>query len=295
MPSPSSVRRLGRRREIGLRARDDARHEHRTEHEADGVGGEGQCHAGHEQEGPDRWTDHLVGEEEGALHPGVSNAEILPVHETGHEGAARRVGERLRRAEDEQRPDDDGDADRPADDREDEDDQGDGPAEIDRDHQSAPVEPVRGRAAQDAEQEDRELPAQHGQGHEERIAGLRRHEQGPRRQHDPVAEVVHDRGRQQPPEAPPEPRWDDRFGRRGEDGSHGRQDSNRSPTIGVESSGGSFALLAVEWPARSRTDRRAWRAQAPRGVVAWRRPDQITHAGSPGRCPRSPATAPPLL
>ncbi len=76
-----------------------------------------------EQEGADRRGDQLVRQQEGALHPGVGEAEVLARHEARQERAARRVGERLRGAEDEQRDEHDGDADRPADDRRDEDDQ----------------------------------------------------------------------------------------------------------------------------------------------------------------------------
>src|SRR3989304_2960326 len=65
--------------------------------------------------GPERGRQQVVRQQEGALHPGVRDAEVLAGHETRDERAAGRVGERLRRAEDEEGDEDDGDVDRPRD------------------------------------------------------------------------------------------------------------------------------------------------------------------------------------
>ena len=81
-----------------------------------------------------------------------------------------------------------------------------GPAEVDHDDHAPPVEAVGRGAAEDAEQQDRQVLAQHRQRDEERVARQRRDEQRAGRDHDAVADVVDDRGRQEPAEAPSEPR-----------------------------------------------------------------------------------------
>ena len=63
----------------------------------------GMRHAGREQERADRRRNELVGQQERALHPGVGDAQVLARDEARQERAAGRVGERLGRAEDEQR------------------------------------------------------------------------------------------------------------------------------------------------------------------------------------------------
>ena len=125
--------------------------------------------------------------------PRVGDAEVLASHHARQERAAGRVGEGLGRAEDEQRDQDDGDADGPAHDRGDEDDQHDGPTEVDDDDHAPPVEAVRGGAAEDAEQQDRQVLAQDRHRDQERVAGLRGDEQRAGGEHDAVADVVDDR------------------------------------------------------------------------------------------------------
>ena len=85
----------------------------------------------------------------------------------------------------------------------------DRPAEVDDDDHPAPVEAVRHGAAQDAESSVGQVLAQHRQRDEERVARLRGDEQRAGREDDAVADVVDDRGGQEPAEAPSEPRRDD--------------------------------------------------------------------------------------
>ena len=172
---------------------------------------------GREQEGADGWRHQLVRQEERTLHPGIRESEVLAAHEIRQERAARRVSERLRRGEDEQRDEDHGDADGAADDRGDEDDQSRRPTEVHHDDHPAPVEPVRERATEDTEEQGREVSAQDRHRDEERIARLRGHEQRSGGEHDAVADVVDECRGQQPAEASPEPRWDDGLGRPGDE------------------------------------------------------------------------------
>ena len=81
--------------------------------------------------------------------------------------------------------------------------------EVHDDDDPPTIEAVGGRATQDAEQQHRQVLAQQRHRHEERIARLRRDEQRPGRERDAVAGVVDDRGRQEPAEAPSEPRRGD--------------------------------------------------------------------------------------
>ena len=78
------------------------------------------------------------------------------------------------------------------DDRRDEHDEDDGATEVDDDDHPASVEPVGGRAAEDAEQQDRQVLAQQRHRDEERVARLRRDEQRTGRERDAVADVVDD-------------------------------------------------------------------------------------------------------
>ena len=211
------------------RARHDARHEDRPEHEADGVRRERDGRAGSEQERADRRRNELVGQQEGTLHPGIADAEVLARDHPRQERAAGGVGERLGRAEDEQRDEDDADGDRTADDRDDEDDQRGGPPEIGHDDHPPTIEAICRCAAEDTEQQDREVLAQHRQRHEEWILGERSHEQRAGSQHHAVADVVDDGRRQEPAEAPTEPPGREGLDRPGEQGAHRRQDSNPGP------------------------------------------------------------------
>ena len=240
IPSPISVRRFETTRGSLLLARDDARHEQRTEHETHGIRGERKRHPGGEQERADRRRNQLIGQQERALHPGVGEHQVLPGHETRQQRAAGRVGERLRGPEDEERDQDDSDAHGPADDRRDEDDQRERAAEVDDDDHAAPVEAVRSGAAEDAEDQGREVLTEDRHRDEERVARLGGHQQRPGRQHDAVAGVVDERCGQEPAEAPSEPRWNDDLGRPREQGSHPRQDTNRD--VGRGGSSASMGL-----------------------------------------------------
>ena len=153
IPSAISDRRPDRSRRsvLVLRTTRETRSAPSTKQTAFVANGSGD--PGREQEGADRWRHQLVRQEEGALHPGVREAEVLAGHEVRQERAARRVGERLGRAEDEQRDEDHGDADGAADDRGDEDDQSGRATEVHHDDHPAPVEPVRERATEDAEEQ----------------------------------------------------------------------------------------------------------------------------------------------
>ena len=190
-------------------AGDDARDEQSAERETDRVRRERQGHARGEQEGSDRRADELVRQQEAALHPGVGDAEVLAGHHPGQERAARRVREGLRRPKDEQRDQHDCDAHRTGDDRGDEDDECQGATEIDHDDHEAPVEAVSGGPTKDAEEQHGEVFAQDRQRDEERVARLGRHQERAGREDDAIADVVDDRGRQEPPEAPTESRRSD--------------------------------------------------------------------------------------
>ena len=71
----------------------------------------GSADAGSEQERADGRPYELVHQDVAALHPGVRDTQVVLRDEAGHERAAGAVGERLRRAEHEQRGEDDRDAD----------------------------------------------------------------------------------------------------------------------------------------------------------------------------------------
>ena len=196
------------------------------EDEADRVRRERDRRAGGEQERADRRGDELVRQQEGALLPRVRDAEVLAGDHARQERAAGRVGEGLGRAEDEQRDEDDADADGPADDRGDEDDQRGGPPKVGHDDHPATVQAICRGAAKDAEEQDREVLAQDRQRHQERIARQGCDEQRAGGEHDAVADVVDERGREEPAEAPSEPRRHDGLDWPGEQGAHRRQDSN---------------------------------------------------------------------
>ena len=107
--------------------------------EADRVRRERQRDAGSEQECADGRPNELVHQDVAALHPGVRDAQIVLRDEAGHERAAGAVGERLRRAEHEQRGEDDRDVDAGADDRPDEDEEHRGPGEVRPDDHPLPI------------------------------------------------------------------------------------------------------------------------------------------------------------
>ena len=67
------------------------------------------------------------------------------------------------------------------------------------------------------EEQGREVSAQDRHRDEERVFRLRRDEQRPGGEHDPVAHVVDERRGQEPAKASAEPRWDDGLGRPGDE------------------------------------------------------------------------------
>ena len=165
-----------------------------------------------EQEGADRRRDQLVGEQERALHPGVGDPEVLALRRgpgssvllaaSANVSAVPRTNSATRtRAM----------LTVPLTIVATSTDQDDGAAEVHHDDHPPPVEPVGRRAAQDAEQQDRQVFAEQRHRDEERIARLRRHEQRPGREDDAVAGVVEDGGRQEPAEASAQPRRHDGF------------------------------------------------------------------------------------
>ncbi len=157
---------------LGPYARGDSRDEHRAQREGGRIRRERQRHAGREQECADRRCDQLVGEQEGALHPRVGDAQVLARYQTGEQGAACRVGERLRRAQEEQHEEDQRDVDGAADDRRDEREQYDGARKVHDDDHPPSIETVGGHAAYDTEQQHREVLAQQRHRHQEGVACL---------------------------------------------------------------------------------------------------------------------------
>ncbi len=94
-------------------------------------------------------------------------------------------------------------------------------AEVGDDDHPAPIEAVRRRPADDPEQEHRQVLHEQRERHEERVAGLRRHEQRAGRERHAVADVV-DSGRgEEPPEAPAQSAGRDGVGGARERGRHG--------------------------------------------------------------------------
>ncbi len=185
---------------------DDARDEQRPQREAGRVRRERDGRANREQERADGRQEQLVRQDERALHPGVGDAEVLAGDETRDQRAARGVGERLRRAEDEQGEQHEGDIHGPASDRSDECHEHERATKVHHDDHSLPVESVGGHAADDAEHEHRQVLAQQGHRDEERGARHRGDKQRPGGDRDAVAGVVDERCREQPAEAPTEPR-----------------------------------------------------------------------------------------
>ncbi len=137
----------------------------------------------------------------------------------------------LRRAEDEQGEQHEGDIHGPANDRCDECHEHERATKIHHDDHSLPVESVGGHAADDAEHEHRQVLAQQGHRHEERVPRHRGDEQRPGGDRDAVAGVIDERCREQPAEAPTEPRRHDGLGDPGEKKAHRRQDSKRGVAI----------------------------------------------------------------
>ena len=114
-PSPVSSSALVAR--VRAHVAGEAADQQGTEQVADGIGSERNRRAGDEQEGADRRRDELVDAEERAGHPNVRRREVLARHDPGQQAALGDVRERLGRAEQEQRAQDEGDVHRAVDDR----------------------------------------------------------------------------------------------------------------------------------------------------------------------------------
>ena len=143
--------------------RRDACHQHRTERETRGVGGEGQGHPHGEQKGADRRPYQLVAEKEGTRQASVGDPEIHPRDDPRHEAAAGHVGEDLGRPEDEQGQQHDGDADRATEDRRGEHGKDGCSSQVHTDHDAPPIEAIRDRAGRQPEQQPWELLGEHRQ------------------------------------------------------------------------------------------------------------------------------------
>ncbi len=87
----------------------DACHEPSTERETRRVRRERQRHPDAEQERADRWSEKLVGQQERARQPRVRDPEVRAGDDLRRQAVTRDVGERLGRAEDEERDQDDRD------------------------------------------------------------------------------------------------------------------------------------------------------------------------------------------
>ena len=107
-----------------------------------------------------------------------------------------------------------------------------GATEVDDDDHPPSVEAVGGGASKDAEDQGREVLAEDRQRDEERIARLGRDEERPGGEHDAIADVVDERGGQEPAKAAAEPRGDDGLDRPGEQGAHRPQDT--LPVMSIE-------------------------------------------------------------
>ena len=194
----------------------------------------------------DRWRHQLVHDHECALHPGVRNAQVLTTHETGDEGAAGRVREGLRGAEDEQCDQHHGDGDGPADDRGHEHRQHERATQVHRDDHSPSIESVGRHSAHDPEQQRRQVLAQQRHRHQEGVARLRGDEQRAGGDRDAVARVVDDRRREEPAEALSKPRRRDGLADPTGEDWHARQRSN---------------------PSRVRNGRRPWRGRVQNVMI----------------------------
>ena len=171
------------------------------ERDADRLGDEGDGRPGREQQRAQSRPGQLVEPDEAELQAGVADAEVVPVHEHRQQGAGGRVGEDLRRAEQEHRDEHHGDVHRTGD---------DGDAQqrehhraqtvAQRDHESA-VDAVGDGAGVEAENQPGEPLEQHRRGDPDGVVGLAGHQQRPGGQGQPVAGVAHPRGGQQPAEA----------------------------------------------------------------------------------------------
>ena len=108
------------------------------------------------------------------------------------------------RAEHEQHREDDSDVDRATHDRCRKEREHDRPAEVDRDDDPATIEPIGDPTRHDAEQQVRQLLCEQRKRDEQRIPGLRRHEERSGGERDAIADVRDERRGEQPAEAPAE-------------------------------------------------------------------------------------------
>ena len=150
--------------------RRDASDQDCAEREAGRVGSERQRNSDREQEGPDRWAQQLVGEQERAGQASVGDPEVLAWHEARDEAVAADIGEDLGRPEDEECQQDDGDADGAADHQCGEDREDRRPNQVHRGDDSASIVAVRNRSGGQAEQQVRELLGEERHRDEEGVA-----------------------------------------------------------------------------------------------------------------------------
>ena len=198
----------------------DPEDQDRAEGEAGGVRRERERHADHEQRRADGRGNQLVGQQGGAGQAGVRDAQVLAPDEPGQEAAAADVGERLRGREDEQRDQDDGDARRAADDRGRQQPQDHGSDHVDGGDDPPAVVAVGDDAGEHPEQQRRQRLAEQRQRDQERVLRQRGDEERAGGERDPVADVGHGRGGEQPAEAPAESRRGDGLDGAGDRGRH---------------------------------------------------------------------------
>jgi hypothetical protein len=140
----------------------------------------------------------------------------------------------------EHRRQDDGDADRARDQGDGQDGEDAGPQQVDGHDEQPAVHPVGHRARHQAEEQPGQRLQQRGEGDEDGIPRLRRDQQRPRREADPVPEAAHPRGAGQPPERRAHPRR-----------QHGvEQSTHEAETLGRRSRPGrpGFADDHPSWP-----------------------------------------------
>ena len=148
-----------------------------------------------------------------------------------------------------------------------------GPAQVDRPHHPAPVQPVHQRAADQADQQPRGERGGADHADQQRVAGQRGGEQRPGGQGDPVAERGHRRGGPQLAEVAPEP---DRH----------RRTSGAGVAVGSGAAAGSAVVLGSRGRGRLRRHRRLGpeegHGERVRGLLGRRlRPELLDQRGQP--------------
>ena len=166
----SARRVVGRRRLDRHRPPPQSRQQQRGDEERRGVETEGHGGSDDEEIGAERLRGELVAHHESRHEPGVRPFEMLAEHERGKDRLVGRVGERLAGAQQEERRVDQWHRRRVRRHR-----QASPARTVDRAaltrRQAAAVEPVDVRAADQREQQPRQLLDEGGAGHEARVAG----------------------------------------------------------------------------------------------------------------------------